>query len=131
MHPQLSPILNIEILRKSQFFMELKMIKNTHTEKMLKTNQQNIISHPEMWVIAEQQTGKPLSELEPGQLGCIISVGTNTPECLKELVAVGLTPGAIVRIVENSNTHLVFYIGDKKYVGDKASLSIIMAKPLL
>lgn len=106
------------------------MIKNTQTEKILNTNQSGIINHLEMWVIAEKQTGKPLPELEPGQLGCIISVNTNTPDCMKELAAAGLSPNAIVRIVDNSNTHLVFYIGDKKYVADKASLSRIMVKPL-
>jgi Fe2+ transport system protein FeoA len=110
--------------------MELKMIKNTHTEKIREMNQPSIINHPEMWVVGEKQDAKLLTELEPGQSGCIISVGTNTSECLKELAAAGLTPNAIVRIVDNSNTHLVFYNGDKKFVADKACLSKIMVKPL-
>jgi Fe2+ transport system protein FeoA len=104
------------------------MIKNTRLEKVLNTNRPGIINHPDLWVIGNV---KSLTEFEPGQLGCIISIGTNTPECLKELTSAGLTPNAIVRIVDNSNTHLVFYIGDKKYVADKACLSNIMAKLLL
>jgi len=42
---------------------------------------------------------KPLSELTPGQTGTVLSIG-DTGALRQRLIAMGLTPGAVVRLVK-------------------------------
>jgi Fe2+ transport system protein FeoA len=77
-----------------------------------------------------QKSIKPLHELERGQVGKIISIQTNTPEQLIELTTMGMTPHAIVRLVDHTSRYVVFNVERKKYVADEEIASRIAVQIL-
>lgn len=73
---------------------------------------------------------KQLAELEHGQAGQIVSIQSAIPERIQELRDMGITPNAIVRVIETYTRHVIFTVGHKKIVADKIVASEIIVQVL-
>lgn len=73
---------------------------------------------------------KPLSLLEVGQAGLVVSLETKSAENEKELTSLGISPRAIVRMFARHKSHFIFKVDDKKIVADNEVAAGIMVRPL-
>jgi|SRR6266498_1566809 len=55
---------------------------------------------------------------------------TNTPEQLRELMAMGISPNAVVRMIDNYARHVIFNVDHKKFAADKEITSGIAVQIL-
>lgn len=78
-----------------------------------------------------QITVKPLSLLEVGQAGWIVSLETKSVENERELTSLGISPQAIVRMFARHKSHFIFKVDDKKFVADREVAAGIMVRPLV
>ncbi len=75
-----------------------------------------------------QNSIRRLDELEGGQAGLIVSIKARSPEQLQELIAIGISPCSIVRMIENYAHHVVFKVDHKKFAADKEIASEIFVR---
>lgn len=73
-----------------------------------------------------QRTIKPLSLLEVGQAGLVVSLETNQ----QQLISLSISPWSIVRMFANHKSHFIFKADDKKFAADKEVAAGIMVRPL-
>jgi ubiquinone/menaquinone biosynthesis C-methylase UbiE len=81
-----------------------------------------LITKPDELLISQAQTSiKSLPALERGQAGWIISIQTNIPEHLQELLVMGISPCATVRMIANYAHYVVFKVDNGGYTKEFAA----------
>lgn len=70
-----------------------------------------------------------LDELENGQAGVIVSIDAKTRESSEMLADMEISPQAIVRMIDNYSSYLIFRVDHRKFAADKKIGAEIFVQP--
>lgn len=80
--------------------------------------------------IMHREAIKPLSQLEAGQTGWIISLEVRNIESRRELASLGVLPHAMITVFANHRSNIIFNVNvnDKQVAADKETAAEIMVQ---
>ena len=133
----LTDILGVKWDRVHREACRLEHATSAETEKKLASLLGDIDTCPHGYPIPDkngnikEQEITPLSEFEPGQSACIMTVAEETPQLLREIGKLGLKPKTIVTVEKkDSDGSLELEAGGERRWLKKEMAALLLAKPV-
>jgi ubiquinone/menaquinone biosynthesis C-methylase UbiE/Fe2+ transport system protein FeoA len=86
-----------------------------------------LITRPDEHLISQARNSiKPLPALQRGQAGWIISIQPDVPERMQELLAMGISPYATVKMIANYAHYMIFMVDRREFAADRETTAGIL-----
>ena len=133
----LTDILGVKWDRVHREACRLEHATSPETEKKLASLLGNIDTCPHGYPIPDkngnikEQEVVPLSEFEPGQSACIVTVAEETPQLLRDIDKLGLKPKTVVTVEKkDSDGSIELEAGGERRWLKKEMAALLLAKPV-
>jgi DtxR family Mn-dependent transcriptional regulator len=133
----LTDILGVKWDRVHREACRLEHATSPETERRLASLLGDIDTCPHGYPIPDKngnvkdQKSMPLSEFEPGQSACILTVAEEAPKLLRNIEKLGLRPGTVVTVEKkNGNGSLELEAGGERRWLKKEMAALLLAKPV-
>jgi DtxR family Mn-dependent transcriptional regulator len=133
----LTDILGVKWDRVHREACRLEHATSPETEKKLASLLGNVDTCPHGYPIPDKngnikdQEVMPLSEFEPGQMVCILTIAEEAPTLLRNIDRLGLRPGTVVTVEsKDSNGSLELEVGGERLRLEKETAALLLAKPV-